>query len=148
MTEINWRPRLIGNRKMSQLLIAWVLMLPLVVLAVHTRFSFLNNLGNSDQGQILINQLTAPDDGMSNVYRVLVYGLYAVLGWFIFTNFALVLRAISQCKPAVLVCGIVLASVIWSQEPLFSLRNSLYYIVDTLFAFYLLSAFSLEELME
>jgi exopolysaccharide production protein ExoQ len=148
MTEISWRPQPKGKRKMPQLLLAWLLMVPLVVLAVHTRFSFLNNFGNSDEGQTFANQLTAPDDGMRNVYRVLVYGLYTVLGWLIFTNLPRVLRAISQCKLALLVCGIVLASVIWSQEPLISLRNGLFYLVDTFFAFYLLTAFSLEELME
>jgi O-antigen ligase len=85
---------------------------------------------------------------MSNLYRVLVYGLYTMLGCFIFTNLSRVLRAIVQCKTALLVCGIVLASVLWSQEPLFSLRNGLYYLIDTVFAFYLLTAFSLEELMD
>jgi O-antigen ligase len=133
---------------MSQLLLAWVLMVPLVVLAVHMQFSFLHGLSNSDEGQTLASQLAAPDDGMGNVYRGLLYSAYVVVGWLIFTNLPRVLRAISECKPALLVCGIVLASAIWSQEPRISLHDGRYYFLDTFFAFYLLTAFSLEELME
>jgi exopolysaccharide production protein ExoQ len=147
VTEISWRPQPKGKRKMRQLLLAWLLMVPLVVLAVHTQFSFLNGLRNSDEGQSVAFEMT-PDNGVGIVYRVLVYVAYAVIGWLILTNLPRVLRAISQCKPALLVCGIVLASVIWSQAPVVSLRTGLYYLLDTLFAFYLLSAFSLEELME
>jgi O-antigen ligase len=145
---MSWRPQPKGKRKMPQLLLAWLLMVPLVVLAVHTQFSFLNGLRNSDEGQGLASQMTAPDEGMGIFFRVFTHLVYAVLVWLIGTHLSRVLRAISQCKPTLLVCGIVLASVIWSQDPAVSLRCGLYYLVDTLFAFYLLTAFSLEELME
>jgi exopolysaccharide production protein ExoQ len=148
MTEISWRRQPKGKRKMPQLLLAWLLMVPLVVLAVHTQFSFLQGSRNSDEGQGIASLMAAPDAGVSIVFRVLFYAAYAAILWLICTNLSRVLRAISQCKPALLVCGIVLASVIWSQDPVASLRGGLYYLVDTLFAFYLLSTFSLEELME
>lgn len=148
MTEVSWRLQPKGKRKMPQLLLAWMVMVPLVVLAVHTQFSFLQSSRNSDEGQSIAFQMTSPDAGVGIVFRVLVYVAYAVIVWLIFTNLSRVLRAISQCKPALLLCGIVLASVIWSQDPVVSLRSGLYYLIDTLFAFYLLSAFSLDELME
>jgi len=148
VTEISWGPRQTGARKMTQLLLAWLLMVPLVVLAVHTQFSFQQGSRNSDEGQSLALQIASSDAGVSVAYRILVYVAYAMILWLIFTHLSRVLHAASQCKPALLLCGIVLASVIWSQAPFISLRTGLYYLVDTFFAFYLLSAFNLEELMD
>jgi O-antigen ligase len=133
---------------MSHLLLAWLLMVPLVVLAVHTQFSFQQGLRNTDEGQSIALQMASPDVGVSIAYRFIVYAAYAIIGWLIFTNLSRVLRVMSQCKLAMLVCGIALASALWSQVPLVSVRSALYYALDTLFAFYLLSAFSLDELME
>ena len=133
---------------MPELLLSWLLMVPMVVLAVHTQFSFLQGGRNSDEGQGVASLMAAPDSGAIIIYRFFFYAAYVVIGWVICANLSSVLRSISECKPALLICGIVLASVIWSQDPVVSLRSGLYYLVDTLFAFYLLTAFSLEELMD
>jgi O-antigen ligase len=133
---------------MSRLLLAWLLMVPLVVLAVHMQFSFMNGIRNSDEGQMLATQITAPDNGMLPIVRVFFYPTYVMIAWLLFANQARVRRIALQYKPALLICGIVLSSVTWSQAPRSSLNCGFYYFVDTLFAFYLLVAFNLEELMD
>ncbi len=148
MTNVNSTPYPKAKRKMPELLLAWLLMLPLVVLAVHTQFSFQQGVRNTDEGQSIALQMTSPDAGVSIAYRLAVYATYATISWLIFTNSSRMLRVMSQCKLAMLVCGIVLASALWSQAPLVSLRSGTYYLLDTLFAIYLLSAFSLDELMD
>src|SRR6202034_4631743 len=129
VTKISWGPRPMGERKITQLLVAWLLMVPLVVLAVHTQFSFQQGSRNSDEGQSLALQIASANSGVSVAFRILVYVAYAVILWLICTHLSRGLRAASQCKPALLPCGIVLASVIWSQAPFISLRTGLYYLV-------------------
>lgn len=148
MPETGWTRQLKRNRKMPQLVLAWLLMVPLVVLAVHTQFSFVQGARNSDEGQNIALLMAVPDTQVTILFRIFFYAAYVVMVWLIFANLSRVLGAIAQCKPALLVCAIVLASVVWSQDPVVSLRGGFYYLIDTLFAFYLLSTFSLDELMD
>jgi O-antigen ligase len=51
-------------------------------------------------------------------------------------------------RPMLWLAGLAVCSTLWSQVPLSSLRYGIYYSLDTLLAIYLVTTFTLEELMD
>jgi O-antigen ligase len=135
------------RRSVPQLLLAWVLLFPLLFLAVHGRPSF-RETGISVDDEINLNahlEGAAPEE--KGFLHYSIYMAYAVMLCVCLKEWRKVWREMWLCPPVILLAMLAMASAVWSQVPLESVRSGFYYLLDTLFAVYLVVTFTTEELM-
>jgi O-antigen ligase len=129
------------------LVLPWVLMLPIIFFAVHGSFSFQNAGNNNVAGGSSLAELV-PGRSLGLVGYVVIPGIaYGIVSWLIFVRGRDVLAEASRMKLLTALALLTVVSAIWSQSPMRSAYNGLFYLVDTLFAYYLVVRFDPDELM-
>jgi hypothetical protein len=127
---------------------AWLLLIPLVFLAVHGEPSFLQTTHTKEGGDGL--SVAAESSGSQTdqgLERTFVYLAYGVVGCLCVQEHRRIRSGLRFARPMLWLAGLALCSTLWSQVPLNSLRYASYYTLDTLLAVYLVTAFKLEEMM-
>lgn len=128
-------------------LAGWALMLPFIFFAAHGIFSF--QMGS--QGDVITSRTMATAPVARNLgllgYVVLPGLAYSVVMWMLLFNIRGVLRMAMQRKALTVLALMTVVSAAWSQDPMKSLLNGSFYVVGTLFAYYLVVRFKPEELM-
>jgi O-antigen ligase len=144
---INPRLQQLDRRSIPQLVLAWVLLLPLLYLAVHGRPSFQHvGIGVDDEISISAHVIGAPEPPKDFVHYS-IYLAYAVILCVCLKQMRRIGREMWLSQPVVWLAMLTMVSALWSQMPVESLRSGYYYLLDTLFAFYLVVTFTTEELM-
>jgi O-antigen ligase len=129
------------------LVLSWILMLPFVFFAVHGNFSF--ELGSSGR-TTGTNSLAGiiPHRNFGVLGYVVVPGIvYAIVACLVALNFRRVLGIAMRMRMLSLLALLTVFSGVWSQSPMRSSYNGIFYLADTLFAFYLVLRFEPEEIM-
>jgi O-antigen ligase len=129
------------TRRMS-----WVLMLALVFFATRGVFSFQHVMSVS--GAFLNAKILEPREHGFLGYVALPGFAYSTILYLVLSRFRDVLRCASHFKLQTLIAVLALCSVLWSQDPSRSALFSLFYLAGVLFAYYIVSAFETEELMD
>ena len=128
------------------LLLGWALMLPLIFFAARGTFSFQNRINETLSRTSLAG--LAPTRSMGVVGYVVIPGIaYLVVTWLLTLNLRRVLSLAMKMKTLTLLALLTILSAGWSQSPLRSAYNGLFYLVCTLFAFYLVIKFEPKQIM-
>ncbi|WP_263379915.1 O-antigen ligase family protein [Granulicella paludicola] len=124
-----------------------MLLLPLLFFAVHGFFSL---MGDGDQSvamsQATVMKATSHQRGIFGA--VILPGIaYGVVLWALLTNYRGVLQMTVERKLFTFLAFLTMASALWSQDPVRSFYSGGFYLIGTLFAYYLVLRFSSEEIM-
>jgi exopolysaccharide production protein ExoQ len=133
------------NPPIQSLVTSWVLMFTMIFLATHGVVSF--ETGGSDAGAGSLSGV-APTRHMGLLGYVVFPGIaYSIVCWRIVSNLTGVLSIAAQMKTLMLLAGATICSAVWSQDPFRSSYNGAFYLIGTLFAFYLVVRFSPTDIM-
>jgi len=124
-------------------LLGWLLMLPFVFFAGHGTFSF---QAGTALGGSLSNLVATRDTGVVN-YVIIPGVVYSIVVWMIVVNLGRVVTLAFQSSALTLLALLTIGSALWSQDPVRSSYNGLFYLIDTLFAYYLVDRFEPDEIM-
>jgi exopolysaccharide production protein ExoQ len=145
------RERILTRRpnSVATLVRAWLLLVPLVYLAVHGQPSFMQGSRNTVGGTSLSAAAeTSGSDANSTITRIFVYTSYGIVACLLARESRRIGRTVRYAKPLLLLALLAVTSTLWSQLPASSLRSGIYYGLDTLLGIYLLTVFDLEQLMD
>jgi exopolysaccharide production protein ExoQ len=128
------------------LALTWILLPPLIFLLLGGVPSFETTAAaNGTSGSLA---------GMSQSRQITILGYvifpasaYGTICWLVIKKAPGVLALAAQQKCIVLLACFTIASSIWSQDPIRSAYNGIFYLIGTLFAFYLVKRFRPEQLM-
>ena len=85
---------------------------------------------------------------MGIVGYVVIPGIaYAIVMWLLILNWERVLSLALKMKMLTILALLTIVSAVWSQNPFRSAYNGLFYLIGTLFAFYLIAKFEPEQIM-
>lgn len=125
----------------------WVLLLPMLFFAVHGYFSFMGN-GDVDviTSQATSNRAMTHEHGVLGaiIMPAIVYG---VLSWALLANYRGVIQMALHQKLLSFLALLTIASAVWSQNPARTIYSGGFYLIGTLFAYYLVLRFTPEEMM-
>ena len=134
-------------RPMPQLVLGWVLMIPLVFYAVHGTPSF-EGAGNATDRASSLSALASTGRSGGIVGTVVIPGVaFSIVMWLLVVNAKRVLSLALQMRMTTLLALFTICSALWSQQPFRSAYNGIFYLVETLFAFYLVQKFDSEEML-
>jgi exopolysaccharide production protein ExoQ len=129
-------------------LLGWLLMLPFVFFAVHGVFSFeVGYAGDQVSSRAYVYVAAARNMGIIG-YVILPGIAYSVVMAVLFFNIRGVIDMAIRRKALTFLALLTVFSAAWSQDPMRSLLNGGFYLVGTLFAYYLVLRFSPEEIMD
>jgi exopolysaccharide production protein ExoQ len=131
----------------THLLLGWALLLPLIFFAVRGNFSFQNA---EDAALSRGNSLAAlvPTRNMGVLGYVVIPGIaYSIVMWLLTINLKRILSLAVKMKMLTLLALLTILSAFWSQNPVRSAYNGLFYLIGTLFAFYLVLKFEPKQIM-
>jgi exopolysaccharide production protein ExoQ len=139
--------RILPSTPVTHLLLGWALTLPLIFFAVRGNFSF-QNLYNDvlSRGNSLAGLVGSRNMGVLG-YVVLPGIAYSVVVWLLTINFMRVLSLAVKMRMLTLLALLTILSSFWSQSPMRSAYNGMFYLIDTLFAFYLVLKFEPKQIM-
>lgn len=121
-----------GNRPaVSRRASSWLLLLPMLFFATHGRFWF-----------------AGTGDARSPAGYLLFVVVHALVLWAILSKARAVLALAWRMRLMMVLAVLTIVSALWSQDPVRSLSNGTFYLLDTLFALCLVVSYSIEELME
>ncbi len=131
----------------THLFLGWMLVLPLIFFAVSGNFWFENPYNETlSQGTSLSGLV--PTRSMGIVGYVVIPGIaYSIVMWLLTLNWERVLSLALKMKMLTLLALLTIVSAVWSQNPFRSAYNGLFYLIGTLFAFYLIAKFEPEQIM-
>jgi exopolysaccharide production protein ExoQ len=139
--------RIADPRPVWQLVIGWAVLLPLIFFAVHGSFSFEGGGNNVSSNAGSLSGLASPGHSPGFIGYVVFPGIaYSVVFWLILKNAGRILALSMQMKMITLLSLLTVCSALWSQDPFRSAYNGTLYIVETLFAFYLVLKFDAERM--
>jgi exopolysaccharide production protein ExoQ len=128
-------------------LVSWLLMLPFVFFATHGIFSFqMGYAGDQISSRSMETMAAGRNIGVLG-YAVLPGIAYGVVLCLLLFNIRGVLDMAVRRKALTALALLTICSVAWSQDPMRSLVNGSFYLIGTLFAYYLVLRFSPEEIM-
>ena len=134
-------------RSMPHLVLGWVLVIPLVFYAVHGTPSF-EGSGNSAVSASSLSGLASTGRNAGVVGSILIPGVaFGIVMWFLVTNAKRIFAMALQMRLLTLLALFTICSAAWSQEPVRSAMNGCFYLIETLFAFYLVLKFETEEII-
>jgi exopolysaccharide production protein ExoQ len=137
----------INDTDLRQRLFNWMLLLPMLFFAVHGYFSF---MGEGDQGiirsQATVSKTMTHDHGILGA-AIMPAIAYGVVLWAVLVNYRGVLQMALQRKLLTFLALLTIASAVWSQNPGRTIYSGGFYLVGTLFAYYLVLRFTPEEIM-
>jgi exopolysaccharide production protein ExoQ len=140
-------PRTRSLRLMPQLVLGWVLMIPLAFYAVHGTPSF-EGAGNATDRASSLSALASTGRSGGIVGSVVIPGVaFSIVMWLLLINAKRVLSLALQMRMITLLALFTICSALWSQQPFRSAYNGVFYLIETLFAFYLVQKFDSEEIL-
>jgi exopolysaccharide production protein ExoQ len=135
------------SRSIHHLVLGWVLMFPLVFFAVHGTPSF-EGAGNSNAGATSLAGLASNGRNAGVVGNIVIPGIaYSIVLWVLIINARRVIAQALQMRMLTLLALFTICSALWSQDPFRSAYNGAFYLIETLFAFYLVLRFDPEEIL-
>jgi exopolysaccharide production protein ExoQ len=141
------QPRTRSLRSMPHLVLGWVLVIPFVFFAVHGTPSF-ESSGNNSPNVSSLSGLASTGRSGGLVGSILIPGIgFGIVMWFLVTNAKRIFSMALQMRLLTLLALFTICSAAWSQEPLRSALNGGFYLIETLFAFYLVLKFETEEIL-
>jgi exopolysaccharide production protein ExoQ len=127
--------------------LAWMLIFPFVFFAVHGTPSF-EGMGNRNTASTSLAGLGSAGRNSSLVGNILIPGLaFSIVLWLLATNGKRIVLQALQMKILSLLALLTICSALWSQDPFRSAYNGCFYLIETLFAFYLVLKFDPEEML-
>lgn len=121
----------------------WILVLPLVFFAAHGAFSFQSAGYAAERGMPGVIETRAR--GLFG--EVLIPGVvYAIVTWLLWSNRRLIVSCAKQFKMLTLLALLTMISAVWSSDPMRSLLFGLFYLLGTLFAYYLVIQLDPDEI--
>lgn len=122
----------------------WILTLPLIFLACHGTFSFQS--GAQTVGGFLPGAVATRDPGF--VGYVVIPGIaYGVMLWYMWSFWRRIAAYAAHFKLLTFLAVLTMLSALWSQDPLRSVEYGFFYLMGTLFAYYLVVQFEAAEVM-
>jgi exopolysaccharide production protein ExoQ len=135
------------SRSIHHLVLGWVLMFPLVFFAVHGTPSF-EGAGNGSLGATSLAGLGSNGRNAGVVGNIVIPGIaYSIVVWLLMINGRRVIAQALQMRMLTLLALFTICSALWSQDPFRSAYNGAFYLIETLFAFYLVLRFDPEEIL-
>ena len=135
------------SRSIQHLVLGWVMMFPLVFFAVHGTPSF-EGPGNSNAGATSLAGLGSNGRNAGVVGNIVIPGIaYSIVVWLLMINARRVIAQALQMRLLTLLALFTICSALWSQDPFRSAYNGVFYLIETLFAFYLVLKFDPEEIL-
>jgi exopolysaccharide production protein ExoQ len=135
------------SRSIHHLVLGWVLMFPLVFFAVHGTPSF-EGTGNGNAGTTSLSGLASNGRNAGVVGNIVIPGIaYSIVLWVLMINARRVIAQALQMRMLTLLALFTICSALWSQDPFRSAYNGAFYLIETLFAFYLVLRFDPEEIL-
>jgi O-antigen ligase len=117
-------------------------MLPFIFFAVRGIFSFQDSHGDSQFAGLV------PLRNLGILGQVVIPGIaYLVVAGVLVLNVNRIVSVALQMKMLTILGCLSICSALWSQDPLRSFYNGLFYLAGTLFAFYLVVRFDPEDIM-
>lgn len=113
----------------------WLLMIPMLVFAAGNMFSFQAGASSEFVGNGLISSTSGAAKGQNAMFGV----SYSILGILILSRYRRVLRMALDMKDVSGLACFALVSVLWSQWPQNTVVRGIYYFVDTMFAYWLVT---------
>ncbi len=140
------QPRTKSLRFMPQLVLGWVLIIPLVFYAVHGTPSFESVRTSGDTSSSLAG-LASSGRQSGFVESILIPGVgFSIVMWLLLTNAKRIFSMALQMRMLTLLALLTMCSVAWSQDPFRSAYNGCFCFIETLFAYYLVTKFDTEEI--
>jgi O-antigen ligase len=121
----------------------WMLMIPMLVFAAASQFSFQAGAQNTDAGASLAGAATGAE---AKGQREMLIVTYLILLTLITTRYKRVMEMALEMKALTLLGLLAVLSTIWSQQPLVSLVRGMYYFIDTLFAYWVVTKLTSSQL--
>jgi exopolysaccharide production protein ExoQ len=138
----------IRSRSLRHLVAAWMLMLPLMFYAVGGSFSFEGAGDNAISSGASLGGLASTGRNLGFVGYIVIPGIaYSIVLWLILKNAKRIVSQALRMKMITLLALLTICSAIWSQDPLRSAYEGIFYLMETLFAFYLVRKFDPEEIL-
>jgi exopolysaccharide production protein ExoQ len=135
-------------RSMHHLVIGWVLIYPLIFFAVHGTPSF-EGMGGRNTAATSLSGLASNGRNASFLGNVVIPGIaYSIILWLLVINAKRVIGQALQMRMLTLLALFTICSALWSQDPFRSAYNGVFYLIETLFAFYLVEKFDHEEIVD
>ena len=128
--------------------LGWMLLLSLVFFAARGNFSFQSAGGNDalSRGNSLSGLVETRSMGV--VGYVVIPGIaYSIVMWQLAINIKRILTLALKMRILSFLALLTILSAVWSQNPMRSAYNGLFYLVGTLFAFYLVLKFEPKQIM-
>lgn len=136
------------SQPIRHLVIAWLLILPLIFFAVGGSFSFEGAGEDAMSGGASLAGLASTGHKLGFLGYVVIPGIaYSIVLWLIVVNAKRIVSQALQMKMITLLALLTICSAIWSQDPFRSAYNGVFYLIETLFAFYLVLNFDTEEIL-
>jgi len=133
---------------MRHLVLGWLLTLPLIFFAVHGNFSFVGSASNNTLGNAALSGLASSGRHAGFLGNIVIPGVaYSIVVWLLLINGKRVVAQALQMKVLTLLALFTICSALWSQDPFRSAYNGAFYLIETLFAFYLVLKFDTEEIL-
>jgi exopolysaccharide production protein ExoQ len=136
------------RHRLHRLVFVWLLLGPILFFAGHGTFFFENGAGNNLLGGSYSTLATVQSDAES---RNQLLELSVIFGFIILVMVPVWRRVTRLLRRNVVFLALMVltvTSIVWSQFPTTTLRFSIYFIIDTLFAFYLATRFEPREQIE
>lgn len=126
----------------TESLLGWALMLPIIFFAAHGVFSFQEDGSGSGLSGIV------PSRHLGTLGYVAIPGVaYAVVMYVVVANIGRIISVAMEMSMFTLLAFLAICSAFWSQDPSRSFYNGVFYLVATLFAFYLVVSFQTRDIM-
>jgi O-antigen ligase len=129
------------------LVLPWVLIFPLVFFAVHGTPSF-EGAGNNNANASSLSGLASTGRNSGVLGSIVIPGVaYSIVLYLLVINAKRIVSQALRMRMITLLALFTICSALWSQDPFRSAYNGVFYLIETLFAFYLVLKFDPEELL-
>jgi exopolysaccharide production protein ExoQ len=137
----------VRSEPIRHLMIGWVLTLPITFFAVGGVFSFEGGNDGASSASSL-SGLASTGRHLGFIGHIVVPGIvYSIVLWLILINLNRIISLALNVKLITLLALLAIGSALWSQDAFRSAFNGGFYLIGTLFAFYLVLKLDPEEII-
>jgi len=134
-------------QSIRHLALGWLLLLPLIFFAVHGDFSF-GGPSNDTLSTASLSGLVSQGRSHGFVGYIVIPGIaYSIVVWLLLLNARRVVAQALRMKLLTILALFTICSALWSQDPFRSTYNGFFYLIETLFAFYLVLKLDQEDIL-
>ena len=128
--------------------IFYVLLLPVMYFAAGGQFSFEAKVGKSPTGTMdsRVTHMESDEETNERILENLV--IYPIIAGCLLLSFRSIRRSAMKMREFLLMSAWAFLSILWSQEPIASARNSVYLLINLGFAIYLSKRFPRERILQ